>query len=162
MIQCTFEDGVKVNLRHATADVIVIKDEKILLVKRSDKLVEGGKWGLTGGYMDRDETIAEAGAREVLEESGWTVKNMRLLTIRDDPNRRGDPAGRQNIDFGFVAEGVEKVGEPDWETSEVRWFPLDDLPPREQIAFDHADIIDLYKRSVSENLSLPILAEMLP
>lgn len=157
MIQCTFEDGVTVSLRHATVDVIVIKDGRVLLVKRNAKLVGGGLWGLTGGYMNRDETLAQCGAREVLEESGWTVTNLRLLTIRDAPNRRGDVSGRQNIDFTFIGDGVKKVGEPDWESDEVKWFGLDDLPPRRQIAFDHADIIDLYKRHLKEKLVLPVL-----
>jgi ADP-ribose pyrophosphatase YjhB (NUDIX family) len=56
MINCQFEDGCPVKLRHACVDVIVLRDNKILLLKRAAKypgMPEVGKWGLVGGYMDR-------------------------------------------------------------------------------------------------------------
>lgn len=56
MITCTFEDGGRGKLRHAVVNAIILKENKILLVKRSPKITEGGKWGLVGGFMDRDET----------------------------------------------------------------------------------------------------------
>jgi ADP-ribose pyrophosphatase YjhB (NUDIX family) len=82
MINCTFENGNKANLRHTVVDTIVIKDGKILLVKRNKKLIEGGKWGLTGGYMELNETIVEAAKREVYEESGWEIKDLTLIAIK--------------------------------------------------------------------------------
>src|SRR5436305_1720375 len=87
MIKCTFEDGNEASLRHITVDVIVVKDGRILLTKRNAKLLEGGKWGLTGGFMDRNETLKQAGEREVMEESGWKIRNLTLLTLRDNPDR---------------------------------------------------------------------------
>jgi 8-oxo-dGTP diphosphatase len=154
MINCTFEDGAAVSLRHATVDTLVIKDGRILLVKRNKRLIEGGKWGLTGGYMDRDENMTQAAVREVLEESGWTIKNLQLLTIRSNPDRPHED--RQNISLVFFAEAVAKTGEPDWESDDVQWFDLNNLPPRKQIAFDHADNIDLYQRYLKERLALPV------
>ena len=72
MINCEFENGNKASLRHVVVDNLVLKDGKILLVKRTGKLLEGGKWGLAGGYVDRDETVKEAAKREILEETGYT------------------------------------------------------------------------------------------
>lgn len=156
MITCTFENGNQNSLRHAVVDTLVFKDGQILMVKRSMKLNEGGKWGVVGGYVDRDETVAEAAAREIYEETGWTIKGLTLLTINDNPNRAGED--RQNIAFVFFAQAMEQTGQPDWESDEVRWFTLEELPPREQIAFDHADEIALYQRYLAENLTLPILS----
>jgi 8-oxo-dGTP diphosphatase len=99
--------------------------------------------------------VAKTAAREILEETGWTIKDLTLLTIIDDPNRPGED--RQNVSFVYFAKAVTKTGEPDWESDEVRWYPLDNLPPKEQIAFDHADDIELYKTYLKENLTLPIL-----
>ena len=79
MITCTFEDGNQNSLRHVTVSCLVIKDGKILLAKRADGLLEAGKWCLLGGYADRDETTEQTGIRESMEESGWVVKNLRLL-----------------------------------------------------------------------------------
>src|ERR1035437_2935256 len=67
MIKCEFENGKKASLRHVCADVLVLKDDKILLQLRSTKLLmEPGKWALAGGFVDLDETVAEAAEREVL------------------------------------------------------------------------------------------------
>jgi 8-oxo-dGTP diphosphatase len=156
MINCTFENGNKANLRHTVVDTIVIKDGKILLVKRNKKLIEGGKWGLTGGYMELNETIVEAAKREVYEESGWEIKDLTLLTINDSPN--SDKEDRQNVGFVFFAEAVEKTGDPDWESDEQRWFGLNELPQIDQIAFDFIKYIEMYKTYLKEELTLPIIS----
>lgn len=142
MISCTFENGNTTSgLRHVTADCIVTMDGKLLLGRRDEELIEGGKWGLLGGYVNRDETVAEGVTREIMEESGWTIQNLRLVRINDSPNRPHED--RQNIDFLFTAEAVECVAEHDRETSELRWFAYDELPSDDEIAFDHADTIHL-------------------
>jgi ADP-ribose pyrophosphatase YjhB (NUDIX family) len=61
MIICKFEDGGEAKLRHVVVDTLVLKDNKILLIKRTGKLLEGGKWGLLGGYVERDENIDSSG-----------------------------------------------------------------------------------------------------
>ena len=111
MLTCIFEDGGKASLRHAIVDTLVLKDGKLLLVKRTGKLLEGGKWALVGGFVDRDETLAQAAAREVMEETGWTVKDMTLLRINDSPSRPHED--RQNVAFVFFCTAVEKSGEAD-------------------------------------------------
>jgi len=158
MIACTFEDGNQSSLRHVTVGCLVIKDNKILLAKRSKGLLEAGKWCLLGGFVDRDETTAEAGVREALEESGWTIANLRLLRINDNPNRPHED--RQNIDFIYIADALQKVGDKDWESEEVRWFPLDALPADSQIAFDHLDNINLYKQYQKSAFSIPIVGNI--
>lgn len=142
MIKCIFENGDNASLRHVCVDTLVVKDDKLLLVKRVDKLLEGGKWGLIGGFVERDETIKQAAAREVLEETGYVVNNIQLLTIRNNPNRPHED--RQNIAFVFFCEAVEKTGQPDWESTVQEWFSFDTLPKEEEIAFDHYDDIKLY------------------
>ena len=144
MINCTFENGSKSSLRHAVIDALVLDTKnRILLVKRSEeKLLEGGKWALVGGFVERDETLEEAMAREIKEETGWEVRDAKLLRIIDDPNRPNED--RQNISFVYTCRAVEKTGEADQESSEQRWFKLTDLPPKEQFAFDHFENIRFY------------------
>lgn len=113
------------------------------MVQRTAKLLEGGKWGLVGGFMDRDETLTQAIEREIYEETGWKVKDIEFLGIVDNPNRRHED--RQNISFVCTCTATEKTGEPDWESDDQKWFPLDKLPDDEQIAFDHKRSIELYK-----------------
>ncbi len=155
MITCAFEDGNKASLRHVVVDTLVLQDNKILLVKRTAKLLEGGKWGVIGGFMERDETISQAAEREIHEETGWKVKDMTLLTIVDRPERPQED--RQNISFVYFCTATEKTGEPDWESDDQQWFPLDELPPAEQLAFDHGSHIKVYQKYLKESLSLPYL-----
>lgn len=154
MITCTFEDGNQNSLRHVTVGCIVVKDGKILLERRSEGLLEAGKWCFPGGYADRDETTLETGVRETLEETGWEVANLQLMRINDNPNRPHED--RQNIDFIYIADAVEKRGEGDWESDAVQWFPLEDLPSIDQIAFDHYDSIKLYMEHLKKPRQLPI------
>lgn len=146
MITCIFEDGGKGTLRHVVVDALVLKDKKILMAKRTKKLLEGGKWGIIGGFVNRDETLEQAIKREVFEETGYKVEYVELLRVIDNPDRPGED--RQNINFVYTCTAVEKIGEKDWESDEVKWFDLDSLPPKESIAFDHFDSIKFYMETI--------------
>lgn len=64
----------------------VIFDEtrtKALLTRRTDN----GQWCLPGGGMDPGESAAEACEREVLEETGLSVRVKRLVGVYSDPNQ---------------------------------------------------------------------------
>ena len=144
MIQCVFENGSTNSLRHVTVGCIMLNSRnEILLAKRSMNLLEAGKWCLLGGYMERDETTVECCIREAEEESGWTIKNIQLLRFNDNPNRPKED--RQNVEFVYFAQVDKLVGIPDDESSELKWFKLDQLPNEDEMAFDHLDNIDVYK-----------------
>lgn len=145
MITCKFENGNEAFLRHVVVDALVLKGNKILLIKRTGKLLEGGKWALPGGFIERDETLKEAIEREVIEESGYKIKNIKLLRFIDDPNRPNED--RQNIAFIFTAEALGKIGESDWEVDDQKWFDLNDLPPKKEMAFDHYSDIKFYLKN---------------
>jgi len=153
MINCEFENGNKASLRHVVVDNLVLKDGKILLVKRTGKLLEGGKWGLAGGYVDRDETVKEAAKREILEETGYEVERITLLRIIDAPNRPAED--RQNIAFVHFCDALEKIGVPDDESDEQTWFDLSALPLEEEFAFDHFSDIKLYLEYLQRPFILP-------
>lgn len=155
MITCQFEDGGQAKLRHVVVDAIVVKDDKLLMVRRAESLIEGGKWAIVGGYMDRDETLVQTVAREVYEETGWEIDNIRLMSVIDAPDRPNED--RQNVSFVYFCTATKKSGKPDWESTEQRWYDFDSLPPAHEIAFDHTKSIDLYRRYKRDHLSLPIL-----
>lgn len=140
MIKCTFENGHEALLRHVVVDAIAINNKnQILLVKRAEHVFRGGKWGLPGGYLDRDETIKEAVVREVKEETNLKAKPIKLFKVIDNPNRRNED--RQGVCFIYV---VSVTGDPkpqQSEVSEVKWVDLDKLPKEDEFAFDHLEII---------------------
>lgn len=155
MITCTFEDGNSALLRHVVVDALVLKDGKILLVKRTGKLLDGGKWALAGGYVEHGETLAQAVERQIFEETGWKITGLTLLTINDQPDRPNED--RQNVAVVCFCAATEQTGQPDWESDDQRWFDFFLLPADELMVFDHAADIRLYQRFLSENLSLPII-----
>lgn len=139
MITCFYKNYFNASLRHLVVDALVIKNQRILLVKRSGSWLESGKWALPGGYLDRNETGAEAAAREIKEETGYRVKKIKLLKIIDSARRRHD--NRQNISLIYRAEPAKKVGGFDAEISAIKWFNLSRLPQAVNMAFDHLVII---------------------
>lgn len=154
MLTCTFENGKKASLRHVVADVILIDNTKILLVKRAAHLTNPNKWAIIGGFVDRDEHIEETAKREALEESGYQVTITTLFRINDNPKRKGED--RQNISFIYLAKPLKKVREADIESSETRWFDLDKLPSPDEFAFDHFEQIQLYLKYLKNPFPLPL------
>jgi 8-oxo-dGTP diphosphatase len=153
MITCIFEDGGKGSKRHVTVDGIIVKDNKILLVKRGDNVTNPNKYALPGGFLDRDETLKEGVKREVQEETGYKAKDATLFRIIDNPKRKGED--RQNVNFVFIVEVGEKISSPDKENKEVLWIDLDSLPGEKDFAFDHFECIEKYREFEKVKQELP-------
>lgn len=141
MITCKFEDDGDAALRHVTVDVIVVRDNRILLVRRALHLIEGGKWALPGGYLDRDETVVEGGLREVREETGWSCKNPTFVGVTSNPYRKGDD--RQNVGFVLSADADAEIAAIDDEVLEVAWIVVEELSAQE-LAFDHTEMVRMW------------------
>jgi ADP-ribose pyrophosphatase YjhB (NUDIX family) len=154
MITCSFEDGGKGLLRHAVIDAVVVKENKVLLTKRNKKLLEGGKWSLVGGFVNRDETLKQTVAREIFEETGYRVKDITLLAINDSPNRPHED--RQNISFVFFCTALQKEGTSDWEVDAQKWYDFTNLPSEEEIAFDHYKDIQIYLDYKTKSITIPV------
>jgi 8-oxo-dGTP pyrophosphatase MutT (NUDIX family) len=67
--------------------VLVPVDDRLLLVRRNIE-PHKGKLALPGGYIDLGESWQEAGAREVLEETGITIDptGVQLVTVYSAPD----------------------------------------------------------------------------
>jgi ADP-ribose pyrophosphatase YjhB (NUDIX family) len=155
MITCIFENGSRATLRHVVLHAVVERDGALLLVRRAPHLSEGGKWGLPGGFLDRDEHLVDGVLRELREETGWAGEVRRLLRVNSRPDRPRED--RQNVAFEFVIAPLEQVGVPDHESSAVEWVPIDRLPPLESLAFDHGDTIRLYLATRDRPEQAPIV-----
>jgi ADP-ribose pyrophosphatase YjhB (NUDIX family) len=59
------------------------KREKVLLTRRADN----DRWCLPGGIVESGESVAEACEREVLEETGLTVRVKRLIGVYSNPDQ---------------------------------------------------------------------------
>lgn len=71
------------------AVAVVVRDRRgrFLLVER-DKDPKAGEWSLPGGFIEIDESPAEAAARELMEETGLSSLRLELLAVEDEPSRQ--------------------------------------------------------------------------
>jgi 8-oxo-dGTP diphosphatase len=116
------------NARYTVANTIVVKESKVLLIKRANEPFLG-YWALPGGYLSWDETVEECALRELKEETGYSAKKARLVWVNSSPKR--DSEGRQNIEHFFIVEDAKKTGRyQEEEVSEIRWFSKDELPKK--------------------------------
>jgi len=154
MITCIFEKGYKATLRHIVTHAIVEDHGKLLLVKRTGDMLETGKWGLPGGFLDRDETAEQGVLRELKEETGLEGKVISWFRINTNPNRPKED--RQNVAFDFLVQPIKKTGDADVESSKVEWIPVEKLFSFDQFAFDHGESIKLYLQYRNKAFHLPL------
>ena len=70
------------NLPLVGVGVVVVREERVLLIRRA-KPPRRGEWSLPGGLQKLGETVFEAAAREVMEETGITVQPLAVVGVVD-------------------------------------------------------------------------------
>jgi len=126
-----------------TVDLIILRMQdntpEVLLIKRANDPFEG-KWALPGGFVDEDESLESAAARELHEETGLTGLILTQMHTFGNPGR--DPRGHTvSVAYvGYLPLGAEATAGDD--AAEAGWFKLNELPG---LAFDHNVIIEMAK-----------------
>jgi len=72
----------------AAAIAVVLRGDKLLLVRRSHK-PDAGRWGFPGGKIEPGETVLAAALRELAEETGVAADAVEVLTAVDVIRRDG-------------------------------------------------------------------------
>jgi len=106
--------------------------EKVLLTKRADN----GLWCLPGGGVEPGESVEETIIREVWEETGLTVRVLRLTGVYSDPDWLvvyKDDTAVQIVALNYEAEIT--TGEPGLsdETSDWGYFSLQEMDSLEML-----------------------------
>jgi 8-oxo-dGTP diphosphatase len=131
---------------------------EVLLVKRAIK-PHKGRWALPGGFIKKEEYVEEAAQRILRDTTG--VKNIYLeeVGVLDSINRF--PLWRDFTIEHFALISPEHYQlKPGIDTSAVKWFKLDDLPP---LPFDHQGIIKTALEKLRTRVRYrPIGFELLP
>jgi 8-oxo-dGTP diphosphatase len=110
---------------------------KLLLVNRGFEPFKG-KWCLPGGFVNIDEELEDAVARELKEETGLTGIHLEQLHTFGKCGR--DPRGRViTVTFmGIITDGKYRIKAGD-DAAKARWFDIKKLP--KDMAFDHSEVI---------------------
>ena len=150
-----------------TADVVaLLLDEgglRVLFIRRGNEPFKGD-WALPGGFCEPTETVLQAAARELTEETGVRDVPLEELGSFSTPGR--DPRGWTitvaHLGFLPADRGGEAVGSDD--ASEAAWLRLvihpdgayrleHDGAPVTTLAFDHHEIIALAVRRLRERVA---------
>lgn len=101
----------------------IFRNNKILLVHENN-----GTWSLPGGWCDVLESVKSNTEKEVREETGLNVRAVKIISIQDR-NKHNKPVYAYGVCKIFVlCEVINGKFVENIETTEIRYFSLQDLP----------------------------------
>ena len=118
---------------------IIINQNKILIGKRKDKDIGGGKWEFPGGKIEVGETNSEALERELYEELGISVKIGKELMNYEHVFK----TTIYNITFMEITDYEGEIRNN--AHSEIKWVEFSNLPEYDFISGDDRFIQSLLK-----------------
>lgn len=120
---------------------VIFQDNRVLLIKE----VSSGLWTLPGGWADVNFSPKENVERECKEETGYLVVATRLSGIIDR-ERAGYPTNVHTIyKMFFLCSIVGGEATPSVESSEIGFFPVDELPALDSHRSRREDIMHAWE-----------------
>jgi len=128
-------------IRLGCSAAIFDKQGRVLLTKRRDN----GQWCLPSGGVEPGESVAEGCEREVLEETGLSVRVKRFVGVYSHPDQLtvySETDKFQIIALHFEAEIIGgELGLSD-ETSDYGYFTMEEIDGLEMLGRHKERIID--------------------
>ena len=125
-----------------TAGAIVTDDRgRVLLLKH--RFRPGAGWGMPGGFMEEGEQPDEAVRRELREEIGLEVEQLKLVTTRAFKKPK-------QVEIVFRCQAVGNPDQLNFEIQRAAWFLPGELP--KELA---ADQVNLIKLALDDGASRP-------
>ena len=153
-----------------TVDVVALTIQdgglRVLLIKRGEPPFRG-RWALPGGFVrvgggakGRGESLDEAVARELSEETGLTPRQVYVeqLGAFGEPER--DPRMRviSVAYYALVRPDLVPRVRAGGDASEAAWL---EPSPKRELAFDHAAIIEAARKRIRERIDGSAIAASL-
>jgi len=116
---------------------VILDGSRVLLVKRGQEPLKG-RWSLPGGVVELGETLTDALAREVVEETGLDIRIGPLVEVLDIVHRA--PDGRVHYHFvvaDYLCRAAAAALRCGSDADEARWVEassLDDYELTEKAA----------------------------
>jgi 8-oxo-dGTP diphosphatase len=126
-----------------TVDLVALTirdDELCALVVRRGQAPYAGRWALPGGFVRPGEDLDEAGARELMEETGVPVDRLHLEQLASYGAPQRDPRMRV-ITVAYLGLAPDRpLPAAGGDAAGARWAPVSELMTT-RLAFDHREIL---------------------
>ena len=146
-----------------TVDIVIFSlregSLQVLLIQRGEPPFQH-KWALPGGFVKITESLEEAAARELEEETGILDVYLEQLYTYGESDR--DPRERViTVAYYALIPADRKIRyEGGSDASQAAWFPIISLP---ELAFDHSKIVEYALRRLRYKLEYSAVGfELLP
>lgn len=144
--KCTKCGWVHYHNSRPTVSAVIAKNGKVLLCQRAAGPFKG-KWDLPGGFIEERESPEEGLRREMKEELGIDLKDVRLLAVTGPAHYPFGGQDNYNTDIYYV---VDLVGDPKAvdksDVVAIDWFDPDHLP---DMAFDtNVKAIEVWRKNI--------------
>jgi ADP-ribose pyrophosphatase YjhB (NUDIX family) len=106
------------NFTVSSAVVLVNDDGRILLLNHILRPASG--WGVPGGFLNANEQPHQTAEREVFEETGLKVNNLKMFRVQTI---------RHHVEFWFLGRANGEALVKSREILEARWFTFAEMPP---------------------------------
>ncbi len=121
-------------LYYVAADLILLKENKVLLQRRANTGWNDGKWNLVGGHIENEETLQECIIREAKEELGISINKKDVEIVHCTQYK----SNRLTMQFYLKCtswKGVpsiqaerQKNGQIVFKADKLEWFEVNSLP----------------------------------
>ncbi len=141
-------------LQIATADWLIIQDDKLLLQERAGENI----WGMIGGMIEPGETIVEAAVREAQEEAGLTIHSQELFGIYAGKEFQATYPNNDQVSpvkIVFITEDFSGTLQCDEEGESLQFFHISKLPL--DIHHTHIPVINDYIAYKASKLNIPVV-----
>ena len=110
----------------------IITDERgrVLLLKH--RFRPGSGWGIPGGYINKGEHAADALRRELREEAGLELQDVKLFAARTFKRP-------QQVEIIFLCRAAGEPRQLNYEIEKAEWFEFADLP---KLPTDQLDLLN--------------------
>lgn len=145
-----------------TVDIVlfsVIQNRlQVLLIKRKSDPFEH-MWAIPGGFIRTGETLEQAAAHRLEEET--SIENIYLEQLHAFGTPGRDPRARVITVAYYALVSIDKLSpEAQANAEDVQWFSVSELP---ELAFDHKLIVEAALRRLKKQLqSTPVAFQLLP
>jgi 8-oxo-dGTP diphosphatase len=119
-----------------TVGALVLDGNGRVLLSRRAYEPQAGAWDIPGGFLEEGEAPLDALRRELREEAGVEIEPLEFVGVWVD-RYGGDDDATSTLNLYWTARIVAGEPTPADDVAELAWFPIDEVPGDEELAFEN-------------------------